>query len=154
MTRLALVALLFATACADDDPAPAATVIAATPDSLMPSDDRLDDLTITIEYLDADGDLGGGTARVHDCRSDTLVTILDIPAIAPSDILEGDAGIKGTLDLHVNDVGATSSSALPTACADLGIDERSATEAVFCVVLVDAAGHTGTGDCTGAIAIE
>lgn len=154
MTRLALVALLFATACADDDPAPSASVVMATPDSLMPSDDRLDDLTITIDYLDADGDLGGGTAEVHDCRSDTLVTILDIPAIAPSDVVDGDAGIKGTLDLHVNDVGVTTSSALPDACADLGIDEMGPNEAVFCVILVDAAGHAGTGDCTAAIAIE
>ena len=154
MKTLTLVALLFATACADDDPAPTASVVNATPDSLMPSDDRLDDLTITIDYTDADGDLGGGTAEVHDCRSATLVTILDIPAIAPSDIVDGDAAIKGTLDLHVNDVGVTTSSAVPDACADLGIDKMGPNEAIFCVILVDAAGHTGTGDCTASIAIE
>jgi len=153
MTKYALVALLLA-ACADDDPAPSATVRMATPDSLTPDDDRLDDLTITIDYLDADGDLGGGTAEIHDCRSDTLVTILDIPAIAPSDVVDGDSGIKGTLELHVNDVGATASSALPAACADLGIDEMAPNEAVFCVILVDTAGHHGTGDCTSAIVIE
>jgi hypothetical protein len=153
MMRLALIALLFA-ACADDDPAPSATVVMATPDSLMPSDDRLDDLTITVDYVDSDGDLGGGTAEIHDCRSDTLVTILDIPAIAPSDVVDSDTGIKGTLDLHVNDVGVTTSSALPDACADLGVDELAANEAVFCVILVDAADHAGTGDCTEAIAIE
>src|SRR5262249_2175466 len=91
MTRLALLALLFTAACADDDPAPTVSVRSATPDSLTPDDDRLDDLTITIDYTDADGDLGGGTAEIHDCRSDALVTILDIPAIAPDDIVDGDA---------------------------------------------------------------
>lgn len=154
MTKYALVALLFTAACADDDPAPSATVVMATPDSLMPADDRLDDLTITIDYLDADGDLGGGTAEIHDCRSDTLVTILDIPAIASESIVDGDSGIKGTLDLHVNDVGTATSSALPDACADLGVDELGATDAVFCVILVDTAGHRGDGDCTDPIAIE
>ena len=154
MTRFALVALLFAAACADDDPAPSVTVVTATPDSILSTDDRLDDLTITVDYLDADGDLGGGTAEVHDCRSDALVTLLDIPAIAPDDIVDGDAGIKGTLDLHVNDVGATTSSALPDACADLGVDELGPNEAVFCVILVDTAVHAGSGDCTGVIAIE
>jgi hypothetical protein len=154
MTKYLFVALLFATACADDDPAPTATVRMATPDSLMPADDRLDDLTITIDYLDADGDLGGGTAEIHDCRSDTLVTILDIPAIAPDDVVDGDAGVKGTLDLFVNDVGATTSSALPAACADLGVEEMSPSSTVFCVILVDSAGHSGAGDCTAAIAIE
>ncbi|MGE0401492.1 MAG: hypothetical protein AB7T06_32625 [Kofleriaceae bacterium] len=153
MTRFALVALLMTAACADDDPAPSATVRMATPDSLTPADDRLDDLTISIDYLDADGDLGGGTAEIHDCRSDALVTLLEIPAIAPDDIVDGDAGVKGSLDLHVNDVGATTSSALPDACAELGIDEMSPDEAVFCVILVDAAGHRGAGDCTESIAI-
>jgi hypothetical protein len=155
MTRFALVALsLAAIGCADDDPAPTATVRMVTPETLTPDDDRLDDLTITIDYVDADGDLGGGTAEVHDCRNDTLVTILDIPAIAPDSIVDGDAGVKGSLDLHVNDVGATSSSALPTACADLGVDEMEPTEAIFCVILVDAAGNAGAGDCTSSIAIE
>lgn len=153
MTRLALVALLL-TACTDDDPAPTVTVRSATPESLTPDDDRLDDLTITIDYLDADGDLGGGAAEIHDCRSDTLVTILEIPAIAPEDIVAGDSGIKGTLELHVNDVGTTTSSALPAACADLGVDEMGPSDAVFCVILVDAAGHSGPGDCTEVIAIE
>lgn len=153
MTRLALVALLL-TACTDDDPAPTVTVRSATPESLTPDDDRLDDLTITIDYLDADGDLGGGAAEIHDCRSDTLVTILEIPAIAPEDIVAGDSGIKGTLELHVNDVGTSTSSALPAACADLGVDEMGPSDAVFCVILVDAAGHSGPGDCTEVIAIE
>ncbi|MFN0251034.1 MAG: hypothetical protein ACKV2T_29435 [Kofleriaceae bacterium] len=156
MTRLALVPIAFSLAfgCADDDPAPSATVRMATPESLTTDDDRLDDLTITVDYLDADGDLGGGAAEVHDCRNDKLVTILDIPAIAPDSVVDGDAGVRGSLDLHVNDVGATSSSVLPAACAELGIDEMGATEAVFCVILVDAAGHAGPGDCTSPIAIE
>lgn len=154
MTRLTIFAMLLLAACADDDPAPAVTIRSATPDSITPDEDRLDDLTITIDYRDADGDLGGGTAEIHDCRSAALLTILDIPAIAPDDIVEGDSGISGSLELHVNDVGATTSSALPDACADLGVGEMSATEAVFCVILVDAAGHAGPGDCTASIAIE
>jgi hypothetical protein len=154
MTRLASFAMIaLVAACADEDPAPTVTVRSATPDSLTPDDDSLDDLTITIDYRDADGDLGGGTAEIHDCR-DALVTILDVPAIAPDDIVAGDSGISGTLELHVNDVGATASSMLPETCADLGVDEMSATHAVFCVILVDAAGHAGDGDCTTAIAIE
>ena len=68
--------------------------------------------------------------------------------------VDGDSGINGTLDLHVNDVGATTSSALPETCADLGVDELGAGEAVFCVILVDTAGHRGAGDCTSVIAIE
>lgn len=153
LSLVALLALSFA-ACADDDPAPSVTVLSATPESLMTADDRLDDLTITIDYLDTDGDLGGGMAEVHDCRADALVTRLDIPAIAPDDVVDGDAGVKGSLALHVNDVGATASSMLPDACAELGVEEMGANEGVFCVILVDAAGHAGAGDCTAVIAIE
>ncbi len=139
-------------ACGSDDPAPSARVMAATPESLAPDDDTRDDLTITIGYDDGDGDLGEGIAEVHDCRADELVTELVLPAIAPPSV-EG-SHITGTLELHVNDVGAIISSALPATCADLGVAELAANETVFCVILVDAAGHRGDGDCTAVIALE
>ncbi len=62
--------------------------------------------------------------------------------------------ITGTLELHVNDVGAIASTALPETCADLGVAELASAETVFCVVLVDAAGHRGDGDCTAPISLE
>lgn len=150
--RVILLGVLLA-ACGSDDPAPSVTVTAATPESLAPDDDTRDDLTITVRYDDADGDLGTGTAEVHDCRSDGVVTELIIPAIAPAGI-EGKEHITGTLDLHVNDVGAITSTALPEVCDTLGVAELSGDEAVFCVVLIDAAGHVGPGDCTVPILLE
>lgn len=139
-------------ACGGDDPNPVATITAATPESLAPDDDTRDDLTITIRYDDGDGDLGDGIAEIHDCRTDGLVTELVIPAIAPTGVV-GER-ITGTLELHVNDVGAIESTALPEVCDSLGVPELASAETVFCVVLVDAAGHRGDGDCTVPIAIE
>jgi hypothetical protein len=138
--------VLFAAACADD-PAPGATIKSVTPDQLTPSDDTLDDLTIQLRYDDGDGDLGGGVADVYDCRADDVMIELPIPPIA------ADAGlhITGTLELHVNDIGAITRAALPKVCADLGVKELAANAAVFCVVLVDAAGHRGGGDCTQSV---
>jgi len=137
-------------ACSDSDPNPTATVMAVTPDTIAPDDDTRDDVTITLRYDDGDGDLGGGIAEVHDCRSDELVTTLAIPAIAPT----GGEHITGTLELHVNDVGASITSALPATCSDLGVAALADSQTVFCVVLVDVAGHRGTGDCTSAITLE
>jgi hypothetical protein len=139
-------------ACADADPNPTATITAATPETLAPDDDLRDDITITVRYDDGDGDLGDGLAEIHDCRADDLITELPIPAIAP-DGLVGEH-ITGTIELHVNDVGVVASTELPEVCADLGVAELAGPETVFCVVLVDAAGHRGDGDCTGAIALE
>jgi hypothetical protein len=150
--RCMFLAMLLA-ACGSDDPAPTVTVMTATPESLAPDDDTRDDLTITVRYDDADGDLGTGIAQVHDCRADDLITELPIPAIAPPQ-LEGKERITGTLELHVNDVGAVLETGLPGVCADLGIAELAGDEAVFCVVLVDAAGHEGPGDCTDVILLE
>ncbi|HEU0030631.1 MAG TPA: hypothetical protein VFQ53_08360 [Kofleriaceae bacterium] len=150
--RYLLASLALVVACSDGDPAPSAEITAAAPDALAPADDARDDLTITVRYTDADGDLGTGTAEVHDCRGDALVTPLPIPAIAPDAL--GDAHISGTLELHVNDVGAAAIDALPATCAELGVAELAADQAVFCVVLVDAAGHRGAGDCTAPIALE
>jgi hypothetical protein len=151
MKKLCLLCLALA-ACGDADPNPSATITAATPESLAPDDDSRDDLTITVRYDDGDGDLGDGIAEIHDCRADGLVTELPIPAIAP-DAIVGEH-ITGTLELHVNDVGALGSTALPEVCAELGVAELASAETVFCVVLVDGAGNRGDGDCTAPIALE
>ena len=150
MRALLLLALL-AGACADDDPAPLVTVVSATPGELTTSDDLADDLRILVEYDDADGDLGEGIAQVHDCRGEQLRTELAIPAIAPADVIG--AHITGTLDLHITDVGAAVSATSPAVCDELGVSALAAGETVFCVVLVDAAGHEGAGDCTQPITL-
>jgi hypothetical protein len=149
--RRCLVLLLLAAACGTDDPAPTARVVSFTPEELVPSSDLSDDLHILVEYDDADGDLGDGIAQIHDCRGDALLTELAIPAIAPDDVVG--SPIHGSLDLYVNDIGAATSSALPAACEELGVSTPGADETVFCVVLVDAAGHAGAGDCTSPIAL-
>lgn len=148
----AFLAFALVAACSDD-PAPLATVEAATPDRLTMSDDGADDLTITVKYEDADGDLGGGVADVFDCRNSALLTSLPIPQIAPDGVVDEMAKITGRLELHVNDVGEASTLALPAECSDLGIAAQTATTTVFCIVLVDAAGHRGGGDCTGTITL-
>jgi len=148
-----LVPLAFAVAaCGGAGTTPEVVVTAATPDTLAPDDDARDDLTISVDYDDGDGDLGGGIAEVHDCRAEGLITELPIPAIAPDSVVG--EHITGSLELHVNDVGTITSEPLPALCADLGVAELGPAETVFCVVLVDSAGHAGTGDCTAAIALE
>ena len=141
--------LVLSAAACTDDPAPNATIKSATPDQLTPSDDTQDDLTIQLRYDDHDGDLGGGVADVYDCRAGEVMIELPIPPIA------ADTGqhITGTLELHVNDIGAITATTMPKTCADLGVQELAANTAVFCVVLADAAGHRGSGDCTQPIAI-
>jgi hypothetical protein len=139
--------------CSSADPAPSAQVESATPDSLTPADDSLDDLTITIAYDDGDGDLGGGTASVYDCRADDLVTTLQLPLIAPEGVVKDKDEITGTLDLNVNDIGDVASTTLASKCSELGVAPLSAGQTVFCVELTDVAGHVGHGDCTPAITI-
>ncbi|HTL34454.1 MAG TPA: hypothetical protein VL326_15105, partial [Kofleriaceae bacterium] len=82
--RHALLFSLVLAACTDD-PAPTVTVVSATPDHLDPADDLADDVTIRVDYEDADGDLGGGTAEIYDCRDTALLTKLSIPEIASDD---------------------------------------------------------------------
>lgn len=142
---LCLAALL---AACSDDVAPNATVLSATPDMLTMSDDAANDLTITVQYDDGDGDLGGGTAEVHDCRSDTYETTLAIP-----DLVAQKEHITGKIDLYLNDVGVVAADALPKTCADLGVKALGDMQAVFCVVLVDTAGHRGSGSCTPVISL-
>ena len=153
MKTILLACLLAASACTDEA-APSVTVKTAAPDRLVPSDDTLDDLVITVAYSDGDGDLGGGVAQVYDCRADGLRTDLPLPAIAPAPVVEEGRPITGTLELHVNDVGELAAGAAPAACRDLGVGDVGASAAVFCVVLADAAGHEGEGDCTHEISLD
>lgn len=151
--RRILLTLLLVGACTSDDPAPTVNVVSATPDQIDPANDLADDVRILVEYEDADGDLGEGVAEVHDCRDETLTTVLPIPAIAPDDVVSDGAKISGSLDLYVTDVGAGAAATMPSVCADLGVGALAAGETVFCVVLVDAAEHAGPGDCTDAITL-
>jgi hypothetical protein len=145
--------LLAVAACGTDDPAPSVEVRQATPTELTPADDAADDLRIDIRYADADGDLGEGVARVHDCRARALVTELPIPAIAPEQVIDDGRMIQGALALSINDVGAGAAETLPDVCDDLGVPALGAGETVFCVVLVDAKAHEGPGDCTQTITL-
>jgi hypothetical protein len=149
MMKPAILLALVVAACAADS-APNATIESVTPDQLMASDDSRDDLTITVRYEDGDGDLGGGVAEVHDCRAADVVLALAIPEIAA----EPDLHITGTLELHVNDIGAIDATALPRVCRDLGVSEIADGAAVFCVVLADAGGLRGEGDCTPEIELS
>jgi hypothetical protein len=145
---LAFAAGLALAACTDD-PSPRSTITSITPDRVTPADDALDDLTIALRYDDLDGDLGDGVAEVHDCRSDAIMIALAIPPIAAAP----GQHITGTLELHVNDVAAVAPAAQPAVCHDLGVAPATRDTAVFCVVLVDAAGHRGTGACAPPVAI-
>ncbi len=145
---LASMVALLAVGCATD-PAPSATIRTVTPDQLMPDDDALDDLTISLRYADGDGDLGGGVVEVTDCRDGDVALALAIPPISA----EADQPITGTLTVHINDVGAVAGGALPAICAELGVEALAADTAVFCVVLEDVAGHRGGGDCTKPITL-
>jgi hypothetical protein len=147
------IAAAFVAACSSPDPTPSAQVTGATPDSLTSSDDTLNDLTITVRYDDGDGDLGGGTATIHDCRSDELETMLPIPTIAPADVVSSKDEITGELDLYVDDVGDQVAATMPQACSDLGVAAVATGTTVFCVELTDLAGHTGAGSCTDPITI-
>lgn len=153
-TKMILLACLVAAGAAGCDSVyPSVTVKTSAPERLVATDDAADDLVITVEYADGDGDLGGGVAEVYDCRAEGLRTDLPLPQIAPAAVVDEGRAITGELELHVNDVGAVAAVTLPTTCRDLGVTEVSAGAAVFCVVPVDAAGHSGDGDCTQEIAL-
>ena len=148
-TLLLLTALA---ACGGASDSPNASVKGVTPEELVASDDALDDVTITVDFDDGDGDLGTGFAEVHDCRAPDLITTLPLPAIAP----EGRVGdhISGTLELHVNDVGFIAPDVQPVLCKEQGVSSLSASETVFCVQLVDAKGNRGDADCTTTITLN
>ena len=149
MTRFGL--LLVVGACGAPGPTPSVHVKDATPDRLVVSNDALDDVTITVEYDDGDGDLGTGLAEIHDCRAASIVDELMIPAIAPPERI-GDP-ISGTLELHVNDVGTVALGTQPPLCLELGVPPLDADQTVLCVVLVDAQGNRSGGDCTDLITL-
>lgn len=154
MKSAILLGCLAAAACGETGEAPRATVRTIAPDQLVPDDDDRDDVVITVAYDDGDGDLGGGIAAVHDCRGEHLVTELAIPRIAPDAVVEAGTAISGTLELHVNDVGAIAGPpVLPATCNELGVNTVASGAAVFCVILSDEAGHLGEGDCTHAIEV-
>lgn len=157
MKRLCLLVsgCLLAVACGGGEQAPIVSISSASPESLDPSLDNRDDLTILVEYMDGDGDLGDGVAQVHDCRANDLVILYDIPPIASEDAVDEGVPIQGDLELIVNDVGEIALSRnAPEVCADLGVEDPVEGEVTFCVVLIDAAGNIGAGDCTQPIAIE
>src|SRR5687767_4538402 len=86
-------------ACGDSNPAPFAAVVRASPGELDPADDAADDLTITIDYRDGDGDLGGGAAAITDCRAGDLAIELPLPPIASDQAVADGVPIEGTIDL-------------------------------------------------------
>jgi hypothetical protein len=147
-------AALLAACGSDPDPAPAATVVSSTPDSLDTASDDTDDVTIVVAYTDGDGDLGQGFAEITDCRSG-VVTRLAIPPLASQEGIDEGVPISGELELHVADVGLVApASTPPQICADLGIGAMTADQVVFCVILIDAGGLSGSGDCTAPITIQ
>jgi hypothetical protein len=154
MRRACLILLAALAACSDPSALPEAEVLAQMPASLDPDDDGADDLTIQVRYADGDGDLGGGVAEVVDCRAEGLVTALELPPIASAAAVAEGVPIEGELELLVADVGRVEPApALPAACTELGVTTLAAGETVFCVILVDAAGHRGRGDCTAPVTI-
>jgi hypothetical protein len=153
-TAIVISILAALAACTDTPGEPTATVLSAAPESLYPGDDTRNDLTITISYTDGDGDLGRGTASIHDCRADGIVTTLMLPSIASDEAVAEGVAITGELALLVNDIGAvTPAAAAPAACSELGIAAPTAGQAIFCVTLTDAGGITGPGDCTAPVTL-
>ncbi len=140
--------LVLALGCGDDA-APTVEVVSATPDALVTTDDALDDLSIVVRYEDATGDLGGGVARVHDCRSATVVTDLEIPTISNAAGVDEEIAISGELELVVNDVGTQPRTGVSPVCESAGVGAGA-----FCVVLVDAAGHESEPGCTPVLQIQ
>jgi|GEM_PF-1918175 len=138
----------------DDDPAPLVAITSVSPTQLVVDDDLRDDLTVLLDYSDADGDLGTGVAEVFDCRADGVVVSLPLPAIASQEAIDAQVPIEGALELLVADVGLVQPDpAPPSACSDLEVPALADDQSVFCVYLTDAAGNTGPGDCTAPITI-
>ena len=155
MVRILLVASVAALfGCSDAEVAPSAVILEVAPDTIDPARDNADDLTIRVEYADGDADLGGGVAAVHDCRADGIAIELAIPPVASEEAVDEGVPIEGVLELVVNDIGwVDADDRAPEVCADLGAPDPAEGEAVFCVVLTDAAGHDGDGDCSAPVPI-
>jgi hypothetical protein len=154
--RFAALIAFFSAACGADSSADVALhieLVSYSPDQLLISDDANDDLALVVRYEDDGADLGGGKGEVQDCRNGALLTILELPAIASEQASDADATITGELTLHVDDIGAASATtALPAMCSNA--EKAGAAEAVFCLRLVDRAGHVSNVVCTGAIAVK
>jgi hypothetical protein len=142
-----IAASLLLAACAGDEPT--AEIVSATPEALLPADDANDDLTLVVHYEDPNGDLGGGVARVHDCRSESVTTELSLPAIANDAGVETEISMSGELQLVLADVGVVAQGAPPEPCELGGVGAGA-----FCVVLVDAAGNESDPACTEVLAIK
>jgi hypothetical protein len=124
-------------------------IVSASPEALVTADDARDDLTIDLRYEDPDGDLGGGIARVHDCRSDAVVTDLELAAIADDEGVAAEIAVSGRLRLLLADVGRLPAGRLPEVCAS-----ADASAGAFCVVLVDSAGNASEPACTATLRLE
>jgi hypothetical protein len=164
MTRLAVTTglvctiVLISTACGSDAAVSGELridLVSYSPDQLTATDDARDDLALVVHYDDPDADLGGGTAEVQDCRGAALASVLDLPAIASEAAIAAKAPIRGELTLHVEDIGAIGEgTALPELCREGKARAPRAGEALFCLRLVDMAGHVSNVVCTGAIAVK
>jgi hypothetical protein len=160
MSRARILSLLVAvialtTGCGGGD-RPEVSVLGVSPDALDASDDASNDLTIRVHYDDPNAELGGGVAKVIDCRAEGLVSELRLPSIASPAAVKAGVPIEGELDLLVADVLAEPAAHTPAAaCADLGVGAPEASGAqAFCVVLVDAKGVASEGACTKAILVR
>lgn len=148
---LALAALPPVMGCAAD-PAPRAEIRDVSPRRIDPRDPAGDDVTLTLRYEDADGDLGGGEARVQDCRAADLASRFPIPVLAQPGAVAAGVRISGELRLRVAGIAeiAGGSPEAPPACAGAA---QGAGEVVLCVTLRDLAGHEGPPACAPPIAL-
>jgi hypothetical protein len=127
--------------------------VVVEPQLLDPDRDDADDLTLVVAYEDGDGDLGGGAARVHDCRGEGLTIELAIPPIASQEAVDQGVAISGELALIINDVGALAEVTSNSVCSGLGVAALAGNQVAFCVELVDMAGNTGPGACSAMVAL-
>jgi hypothetical protein len=150
--RAPIASLLLVAACAGE-PRLTAEIVDAGPrvlDGALPAGR---DLTITVRYRDDDGDLGGGRALVHDCRSASLTSTFDLPAIASPEAVTEGVVIEGLLALTVRQVQPAAAEAMPPACTRLGVRPLLAGQTVFCVELEDTTHHRSSGSCTASVVV-
>jgi hypothetical protein len=124
------------------------SIVGASPQSIDTTQPDAD-LTIRVHYKDPDGDLGNGSAEIQDCRAAALVTKLALPAIATDQAVKDGVSIEGELDLVVAGI----TQVTPDTKAVCG-QVPAADHAIFCVTLIDHAGHRSSPACTQAIAIQ
>jgi hypothetical protein len=149
MRMTKVLALLVGAAACGGGEEPTVEIVSSAPAALVTADDTQDDLTLRVRYEDPTGDLGGGLARVHDCRSANVTTELRIPPIANERGVDEQIAISGELELLVTDIGTAPSGGPSEVCRDAGAEAGA-----FCVVLVDAAGNESDAACTEVLAIE